>query len=254
MEPGLSGKRALIYGGATGIGYACAEAMLKNGAKVFITGRRKAKLESASNTLSDYGALGFAAGDFTEESDVARVTEAAATFLGGIDSLVVSSGRSGIGSILDCSLGEFEEIITVNLTGPFLAARAAAPHLVAAAPSSVVLIASVVGTAAMKERVAYCTSKAGILGMTRAVALDLADKGVRVNAISPSLVLTELARDILSRERDPAAALAHRKAQHPVGRLGRPEEIGAAAVYLASDASAWVTGQNLIIDGGLSVR
>jgi len=105
----------------------------------------------------------------------------------------------------------------------------------------------------MKERVAYCTSKAGILGMTRAVALDLTDKGVRVNAISPSLVLTELARDILSREHDPAATLACREAQHPLGRLGRPEEIGAATVYLASDASTWVTGQNLIMDGGLSV-
>ena len=121
------------------------------------------------------------------------------------------------------------------------------------ASASQILIASVVATAAMKERVAYCTSKAGILGMTRAVALDLADKGVRVNAISPSLVLTELARDILSREHDPTATLARREAQHPLGRLGRPEEIGAATVYLASDASTWVTGQNLIMDGGLSV-
>jgi NAD(P)-dependent dehydrogenase (short-subunit alcohol dehydrogenase family) len=139
------------------------------------------------------------------------------------------------------------------MTGPFLAARAAAPYLVTAAPSSLILIASVVATAAMKERVAYCASKSGVLGMTRAMALDLADKDVRVNAISPSLVLTELARDIMSRESDPAATLARREAQHPLGRLGKPEEIGAAAVYLASEASSWMTGQNLIIDGGLSI-
>jgi NAD(P)-dependent dehydrogenase (short-subunit alcohol dehydrogenase family) len=252
MKPALAGKRALIYGGGTGLGYACAQAMLANGAKVFITGRRREKLEAAGKTLSQDGAIGLAEGDFTREADVGRVTEAAVEFLGGLDSLVISSGRSGIGSILDCSLAEFEEIITVNLKGPFLAVRAAAPHLVAAAPSSVTLIASIVATVGMKERVAYCTSKAGILGMTRAIALDLAEKGVRVNAVSPSLVLTELAREILARERDPEATLARRKAQHPLGRLGKPEDIGAAAVYLASEAGEWMTGQNLILDGGLS--
>jgi NAD(P)-dependent dehydrogenase (short-subunit alcohol dehydrogenase family) len=253
MSNVLTGKRALIYGGGTGLGYACAQAMMENGASVFITGRRRNKLEQASETLSAGGRLGFSEGDFTKEDDVARLTKSAVEFLGGIDSLVVSSGRSVIGSVLTCTLAQFQDILTVNMTGPFLAVRAAAPHLVAAAPSSVILIASVVATAAMKERVAYCASKSGVLGMTRAMALDLADKGVRVNAISPSLVLTDLAREIMSRESDPAATLARRQAQHPLGRLGNPDEIGAAAVYLASESAAWMTGQNLIIDGGLSI-
>ena len=253
MSNALAGKRALVYGGGTGLGFACAQAMLENGASVFITGRRRNKLEQASKTLSAEGRLGFAEGDFTREDDVARITRSAVEFLGGIDSLVVSSGRSVIGSVLTCTLGEFEDILTTNLTGPFLATRAATPHLITAAPSSVTLIASIVATNAMKERVAYCTSKSGVLGMTRAMALDLADKRVRVNAISPSLVLTELAREIMSRESDPAATLAYRKAQHPLGRLGNPEEIGAAAVYLASEAASWMTGQNLILDGGLSI-
>jgi NAD(P)-dependent dehydrogenase (short-subunit alcohol dehydrogenase family) len=253
MSTVLAGKRALIYGGGTGLGYACAEAMMDNGASVFITGRRRDKLEEACGKLSAKGRAGFVEGDFTLEAEVGRITQSAVGFLGGIDSLVVSSGRSVIGSILTCTLAEFQDILTVNVTGPFLAARAAAPHLLAAAPSSVILIASVVATVAMKERIAYCTSKSAVLGMTRAVALDLADKGVRVNAISPSLILTELARDIMSRESDPAATLARREAQHPLGRLGKPEEVGAAAVYLASEASSWMTGQNLIIDGGLSI-
>ena len=98
-----------------------------------------------------------------------------------------------------------------------------------------------------------CTSKAGVLGMTRAMALDLAEHRVRVNAISPSLVLTELAQEIMSREADPAATLARRRAQHPLGRLGEPRDIGAAAVYLASEESGWMTGQNLVVDGGLSI-
>jgi len=253
MQAALTGKRTLVYGGGTGLGQACAQAMLENGARVFITGRRRQKLEEAAQDLGRLGSIAFLEGDITKEGDVTRVTGAAVDFLGGLDSLVVSAGRSAIGSVLEASLAQFEEILSVNLTGPFLAARAAAPHLVAAAPSSVILIASVVATTPMKERIAYCTSKAGIVGMTRAMALDLADKRVRVNAISPSLVLTELSREILSRERDPAATLARREAQHPLGRLGKPEEIGAAAVYLASEASAWMTGQNLIIDGGLSL-
>jgi NAD(P)-dependent dehydrogenase (short-subunit alcohol dehydrogenase family) len=105
----------------------------------------------------------------------------------------------------------------------------------------------------MRERVAYCTSKAGVLGMTRAMALDFADKGVRVNAISPSLVLTDRARSIMAKEKDPAATLKRREAQHPLGRLGRPEDIGAAAVYLAAEESSWTTGQNLVLDGGMTI-
>jgi NAD(P)-dependent dehydrogenase (short-subunit alcohol dehydrogenase family) len=253
MTSKLHGKRALIYGGGTGLGLACAEAVVAAGAKVFLTGRRIEKLEEACSRLG-HDRVGVASGDFTQEAAVASVTEAALAFLGGIDTLIVSSGTSAIGSILTATRNQFEDVITTNLVGPFLAVRSAVPHLIRSAPASVILIASVVGVTAMKERVAYITSKAGLLGMTRSLALDLADHQVRVNAISPSLVLTELAREVLSREIDAAAMLARRRAQHPLGRLGEPHEIGAAAVYLASADSGWMTGQNLIIDGGLSIQ
>jgi NAD(P)-dependent dehydrogenase (short-subunit alcohol dehydrogenase family) len=249
----LDGKRAVIYGGGTGLGLACAEALMRAGAAVFITGRRQAKLAEAAGRLAAFGRVGMSEGDFTREADVARITGEAVAFLGGIDTLVVSSGRSSVGSIFTATPSDFQAVMDTNLLGPFLAVRAAAPHLVAGAPSSVILMASVVGVVAMRERVAYCTSKAGLLGMTRALALDFADRRVRVNAISPSLVLTELSRSILAREKDPAETLKRREAQHPVGRLGRPEDIGAAAVYLAGEESDWTTGQNLVIDGGMSV-
>jgi NAD(P)-dependent dehydrogenase (short-subunit alcohol dehydrogenase family) len=252
MTGRLDGKRVLIYGGGTGLGLACAHAMIEAGARIFITGRRVEKLEAASDQLGRHH-VGLSAGDFTRESDVAHITHAASAFLGGIDTLVVSSGRSTIGTVLGTSPAEFQDLMATNLLGPFLAVRAAAKDLIRFAPGSVILLASVVATAAMKERVAYCTSKAGVLGMTRAMALDFAPHKVRVNAISPSLVLTELAREILSKEASPADTLARRQAQHPLGRLGRPEEIGSASVYLASEESAWITGQNLIIDGGLSI-
>lgn len=253
MTQALAGKRALVYGGGTGIGAACAQAFLENGASVFISGRRREKLEEAKRRLSAVGKVGLQEGDVADEADVDRVNCAALDFLGGIDTLVVSAGRSHIGSILDCAPADFDNVIRTNLRGPFLAARAAAPHLVKAAPASVILLASVVATAAMKERVAYITSKTGVVGMTRSMALDLADKGVRVNAISPSLILTEMTRAIMAKEKDPAAVMARRETQHPVGRLGRTEDIGSLAVYLASDASSWMTGQDFVIDGGLTL-
>ena len=154
------------------------------------------ELRSFRRPIPGLGAdrVGLAAGDFTHETDVASVTEAALEFLGGIDVLIVSSGTSAIGSILTAGRAQFEDVITTNLVGPFLAVRHAVPHLIRSAPASVILIASVVAVTAMKERVAYITSKAGLLGMMRSMALDLAEHQVRVNAISPSLVLTELPR------------------------------------------------------------
>lgn len=249
----LAGKRTLIYGGGTGLGFACAEAMLTAGASVFITGRRHEKLEEARRRLGQPGSLGLKSGDFTCEADVTTVTETAVEFLHGLDTVIVSAGNSAIGSVITATRGQFESILTTNLIGPFLAIQAAAPHLIQGAPASIILLASVFGVVAMKERVAYSTSKAGVIGMARAVALDLAEHGVRVNAISPSLVLTELAREVIAREADPAAVIKRREAQHPMNRLGQPHEVGSAAVYLASEESAWMTGQNLVIDGGLSI-
>jgi NAD(P)-dependent dehydrogenase (short-subunit alcohol dehydrogenase family) len=249
MTGRVEGKRALIYGGGTGLGLACAEALLEAGASVFITGRRPDKLASAQETMARWGRIGAAAGDFTNEADVARVTGAAVEFLNGLDTLVVSSGRSAIGSVLTATRAQFEDILKTNLTGPFLAVQAAVPHLIRAAPASIVLIASVVGTGAFDE---FFDGTMRAL-LTKCLAAIGAEHRVRVNAISPSLVLTELAQEILAREADPAATLARRESQHPLGRLGQPRDIGNAAVYLAGDESSWMTGQNHVIDGGLSI-
>ncbi len=253
MSRALAGKRALIYGGGTGIGLGCAQAFLESGAAVFLSGRRRDKLEEAKAGLSPLGKVGIGEGDAAAEGDVERVTRLAAEFMGGIDTLLVSAGRSHIGSIRDCAPADFDDVIRTNIRGPFLAARAAVSHLVRNAPASIILLASVVATAAMKERVAYITSKTGVVGMARSMALDLADSGVRVNAVSPSLILTEMTRGVMAKEKDPAAVLARRQAQHPVGRLGKTEDIGSLAVYLASDASSWLTGQDVVIDGGLTL-
>jgi NAD(P)-dependent dehydrogenase (short-subunit alcohol dehydrogenase family) len=251
----LTGKKALILGGGTGIGRGCAEAMAAEGAAVFISGRRVEKLQEAAAAMAAAGtaAAGHAPGDETSDSDMKRVVAAAVQAMGGLDTLVASSGVSAVGSVLTTSLEDFQRVVDTNLLPLFLGARHAAPHIIAAGGGSIIVIASVTGVVGMRERLAYSTSKAGVIGMVRAMALDLADKKVRVNAISPSLVLTELAREIMSRETDPEAVLARRRAQHPIGRLGEPEDIAEMAVYLASDRAGWTTGQNMVIDGGLTL-
>jgi NAD(P)-dependent dehydrogenase (short-subunit alcohol dehydrogenase family) len=252
MGDRMRGRKALIWGGGTGLGYACAEAFVGEGAAVFLSGRRPEPLRAACGVLSGAGQAGFAPGDITVESDVARVTQAAADFLGGLDTLLLSSGTSSKGSIFDAKVADVRHVLETNVTSVFLATHHAAPLLVASGDGSVIAIASVTGIAGMRERVAYCASKAAVIGMVRAMALDFADKRVRVNAISPSLVMTDLAHAMIGREPDPEAVLASRRSQHPMGRLGEPEDIGRTAVYLACKDSAWMTGQNLVVDGGLT--
>ena len=254
MSGRLQGKRALVYGGGTGLGYACAESMARAGAVVYISGRRKARLEDSVEKLSRIGRAGFAAGDATIEMDVKRVTESAVEFMGGLDTLVISAGRSGVGSILDETLAGFREICDANLLSTFLCSRHGAPHLVASGKGSIIAISSMYGLVGQYKRIAYCASKAGVIGLVRAMALDLADKGVRANAICPGFIETDLARDMVAREPDPEAELQRRRQMHPIARSGRVEEIGETAVYLASDDAAWTTGQSLSVDGGYTIR
>lgn len=250
----LAGKRAIIYGGGTGLGFACAKAMLDEGASVFLSGRREAKLKEAADRLSAPDHVGLRAGDATVEQDVIAVTEAAVKFLGGLDTVVISSGTSGRTAIMDADLDEFRRICDANILSVFLASRYAAPHMIAGGTGSIIAISSMYGLVGQRERVAYCGSKAAVIGMVKAMALDLADKGVRANAICPGFIETELAREVAALEPDPEAVLQAKRMMHAIPRAGRPEEVGALAVYLASDAAAWTTGQAIAVDGGYTVR
>lgn len=248
------GKRALIYGGGTGLGHACAAAMAAEGAAVFLSGRRPEPLARAAAALSARAKAGYEPGDATLEPDVERVTQAAIDFLGGLDTLVISAGTSGITPILSATLAEFRAICEANLTSTFLACRHGAPHMVRGGNGSIIAISSIFGLVGEVERVAYCASKHGVVGLVRAAALDLAATGVRINAICPGFVETELAREIAARAPDPEAALRKRRTMHPIPRSGLAEEIAEAAVYLASDRAAWTTGQAIAVDGGYTAR
>jgi NAD(P)-dependent dehydrogenase (short-subunit alcohol dehydrogenase family) len=254
MNPRLQGKRALVYGGGTGIGLACAEAMLRQGAAVFLSGRRGEVLREAAGRLATIGRAGYEAGDATVAGDVQRVTAAAADFLGGIDTILVSAGAAGRTPIFDTDPDEFQRIIDNTLRPAFLAVRYASPQLLEAGKGSVIVVSSTFGLVGHRERVAYCGAKAGVIGMVRAMALDFADRGVRVNAMCPGFVETPLAIEVAQRESDPEAALRAKRLMHAIPRAGTLEEMGELAVYLASDMSAFMTGQAIAIDGGYAIR
>jgi NAD(P)-dependent dehydrogenase (short-subunit alcohol dehydrogenase family) len=254
MSERLRGKRALVYGGGTGIGFACAEAIVREGAAVFISGRRETVLRAATDTLGRYGKAGHDAGDATSAEDVQRVTSSAVRFLGGLDTIVVSAGAGGRTPIFDTDPAEFQRIVDHNLRPAFLAMRYAAGHLVAAGGASVIVIASTYGLVGQRERAAYCAAKAGVIGLVKSAALDFADKGVRVNAMCPGYVETPLSIEVAGLEADPQAALEAKRTMHAIPRAGRLEEMGELAVYLACDLAAFVTGQAIAIDGGYSAR
>jgi NAD(P)-dependent dehydrogenase (short-subunit alcohol dehydrogenase family) len=250
----LAHKRALIYGGGTGIGLAIAEAMLREGASVFLSGRRAPVLADAVTRLQKFGRASCAAGDATDVDDVRRVTAEADAFLGGIDTLVVSAGAGGRTSIFDAEPQEFQRIMDHTLRPAFLSVRYAVPQLLAAKAASVIIISSTYGLVGHAERVAYCGAKAGVIGMVKAMALDFATHGVRVNALCPGYVETPLSIEVAQAEPDPEAALNAKRLMHPIPRAGKLEEMSEFAVYLASDKSAFMTGQAIAIDGGYSSR
>ena len=254
MSVRLKGKRALVYGGGSGIGLACGAAMLMEGSAICLSGRRESVLQASADSLKHLGRVFFCAGDATSVSDVQRITNQAAGFLGGLDTIVISAGVGGRTTILDCEPGEFQRIVDGNIRAAFLPIRYAVGHLISAGRASVIVISSTFGLVGQKERVAYCAAKAGVIGLVRSAAMDLADKGVRVNAICPGFVETPLALQVAQGEPDPQAHLEARRNMHPIPRGGRLEEMGELAVYLASDLSAFVTGQAIAIDGGYSAR
>jgi NAD(P)-dependent dehydrogenase (short-subunit alcohol dehydrogenase family) len=254
MTGRLAGKKALIYGGGTGIGFAIAETMAKEDAAIFLSGRRRSALDAAVSRLAGFGKADSEAGDATSVPDVERVTARAAAAMGGIDTLVVSAGAGGRTTIFDTDPQEFQRIMDNNLRPAFLAVRFASPHLLAAKNAAVIIISSTYGLVGHAERVAYCGAKAGVIGMVKAMALDFATHGVRVNAICPGYIETPLSVEVAQAEPDPEAALEAKRLMHPIPRAGRLDEVAELALYLASDPSAFMTGQAIAIDGGYAAR
>lgn len=249
----LSDKVALITGGGTGIGRACALAFAREGAQVAVAGRRKEPLEGVAHEIEVAGGKALALTcDVTQTTSVAAALSQSERHFGRLDTVVNNAGAVVVATAELTSDEDWQKVIAANLTGTFLVSRAALPLLRKAGGGSIVNIGSVLGLVARKERAAYCAAKAGVSGLTRAMAIDHARDKIRVNCICPTIVETELGMQSIRQAPNAEAEVQRRIAEIPIGRMGTPEDVALMAVYLASDEASWVTGASFPLDGGVT--
>jgi NAD(P)-dependent dehydrogenase (short-subunit alcohol dehydrogenase family) len=247
----LKDRRALIVGGTSGIGRSIAQRFVAEGAMVAIVGRNQNRGEQSATEIDPTGnRVRYIAADVTRADDVEAAVDTTLRFFGGLDIVVNSAGTALRKNIVDTTPAEWDSVIASNLRSVYLVCRATLPHLVAG--SCIINISSVAGQKALPLRPAYGAAKAGVIQLTRQLALEYAEHGIRVNCISPGGVATEmLRRAAIAQGRDPDRALEEGGKVHPLGRLGTPEEIAHAAVYLASPLAGFTTGIILNVDGGV---
>jgi NAD(P)-dependent dehydrogenase (short-subunit alcohol dehydrogenase family) len=247
----LAGKVAFITGAGSGIGRACAELFAQQGAKVILAGRRAEPLNAALTQINNSGGEAVALQcDVTSSAQVAIALETGAKRFGSLTTVVNNAGVIVPGNAEQTTDANWDMMIDINLKGTFLVSRAALEFLRRAGNGSIINIGSIYGVVGSKQRVAYAASKGGVTMLTRAMALDHAHENIRVNCICPSLVETEIAKQLFANAPNPEEARRQRVGMIPMGRAGTPREIAHLAAYLASDESAWVTGAALPIDGG----
>ncbi len=242
----LQDKVALVTGAASGIGFAIAAAFVAEGAKVLLADVNQAKGEAAAQSLGD--AAAFAVCDVGDKVSATAAVAAAVARFGRLDILVNNAGIIHPADFLELEEEDFDRVLRVNLKGAFLCAQAAARQMVAQAGAggAIINLSSVNAVMAIPNQTAYNVSKGGINQLTRNAALALAPHGIRVNAIGPGSILT----DMLTVVMDDEAAKARILSRTPLGRCGTVEEMASIAVFLASPASSYITGQTLYADGG----
>jgi 2-keto-3-deoxy-L-fuconate dehydrogenase len=246
----LDRKTALVTGAGSGIGAAIAEIFAEAGADVIATDFDAATAGATAARITAAGGKARAFKlDISREADIATAVAAAG---GTLDVLVNNAGVGCVGTILTTPASEFDRLTSVNVRGTFLVTQAFLPAMLARGGGSVINLASVAGVVAVRDRFAYTTTKFAVVGMTKALALDHSHTGVRFNAICPGRVETPWVQKRLAEYADPAAARREMAATQLAGRMATPREIAAAALYLAADESAMVTGSTLLIDSGWS--
>jgi NAD(P)-dependent dehydrogenase (short-subunit alcohol dehydrogenase family) len=249
----LAGKVAVVTGAASGIGRASALAFAAEGARVVAVDREVAKLAETAEAIGEIGGTVLAhPADIALEAEVARYVELAQETFGGLDIVYANAGISGgLTPLLEQTVEQWGEVLRVNLIGPFLAIKHAAPVMAAKGRGSIVLTASVAGLRASAGGSPYAASKAGVISLAQTAANSLSGSGVRVNAICPGLIETGMTQPIFDHAR--AKGSEGKIGQlNPMKRAGVPQEIAAMALFLASDESSYVNGQAFAVDGGLS--
>jgi NAD(P)-dependent dehydrogenase (short-subunit alcohol dehydrogenase family) len=248
MSSRLQGKVAIVTGAGTGIGRACALAMAREGAHLVLVGRRKEKLQDLAKGIRNSAIL--IAADVSKQADIENLIGRAVAELGSIHVLLNNAGVLHVGNIEQITEAQWDETFNINVRGLWLLSRAVLPHMRKAGGGSIINMASVLGINGARNRASYAPSKGAVVLLTKCMAIDHGAENIRVNAICPSFVETDLTAAVLSTAPDPQAVRRERIAIHPIGRLGKPEDIAGLSVYLASDESSWVTGAVFPVDGG----
>jgi NAD(P)-dependent dehydrogenase (short-subunit alcohol dehydrogenase family) len=247
----LENKVAIVTGGARGIGYAIARRFLEDGARVVIADKDEDSGSQAVQDLGAYGAVRFVACDVGERLDVHNLVAATVDAFGGVDALINNAGMLVKGEFLDLEEADFDRVIRTNLKGAFLCGQAVARHMVervaeGGAPGSIVNMSSVNAVFAIANQVPYSVSKGGINQLTKVMALALAPHGIRVNAIGPGSIMTDMLGSVMN----DAEARTRILSRTPLGRIGEPSEIASIAAFLVSDDASYITGQTIYADGG----
>ena len=255
MNPGddrvmkLNGKTAIITGGSRGIGYAVAEAFVREGARVAVCGSSTASAEKAAEKLhaaypdAEILPLGV---NVADSSSVAAMTDAVVKTWGRIDILVNNAGITAAKPITEMSDADFTNMLDINLVGPFFCIREVARVMIAQKSGSIITTSSMVGTYGGRNQTAYAASKFGVNGLTKSCAKELGPYGIRVNAVAPGVVGTDMVAASVT-----DAMLAAMKSITPLGRMADPKELAGAYVYLASDDASFTTGAIISVDGGI---
>ncbi|HEX9053468.1 MAG TPA: 3-oxoacyl-[acyl-carrier-protein] reductase [Gemmatimonadales bacterium] len=241
----LTGKVALVTGGTRGIGRAIAQTLRGAGARVAITGRDAERARAAAAELGD-GVAGFGC-ELADPAQIEAAVAAAEAALGPIDILVNNAGLTRDQIVLRMSESDWDTVLDANLKGAFLAIRAVLKGMMKRKAGRIISVTSVVGLTGNKGQANYAASKAGLIGLTKSVAKEYASRNILVNCVAPGFVETDMTGGL------PVEARASLLQQIALGRLGRPEDIAGAVLFLASDMAAYITGQVLVVDGGMVI-
>jgi NAD(P)-dependent dehydrogenase (short-subunit alcohol dehydrogenase family) len=246
----MKGKVAIVTGASSGIGRATAVRFVRAGATVVAAARSEQALNSLRSEVADEdGELKVHLADLKEQSQIERLVSSTIEYYGQIDVLVNSAGIIANGTVTDTSLENWDKMMDINLRTVFYLTQLCVPHLEKTG-GNVVNVSSVAGTRAFPNVLAYCVSKAALDQLTRCAALELAEKKIRVNAVNPGVVITELHKRSGMSETKYGEFLEHSQETHPLGRVGEASEVAELICFLASENASWITGATYAIDGG----